>query len=233
MSQETDALKERTRMKLKCQLAGAKCPPYSHEGEFQPDNTTITGLLPDLRRCANCIAYEPPSLRAFRDDLIQIASITLIKKGPAFNPLHKSGASFGTFIRPKICGSLINAKNNELKRYIRECPESYMDSDANGELNAEDKGDINLILNTPDANAECFVDRLIWDISVANFEKVLPQLLEALTHREQQVFACVREDMSNCDIAKILKLSPPRISQLVRNVEQKLRQECQKFGLIE
>ena len=115
-------------MKLKCQLAGAKCPPYSHEGEFQPDNATINSLLPDLRRCASCIAYSSPSLPAFRDDLIQIASLTLIKKGSEFNPTHESSASFGTFIRPKICGSLINSKNKELKRYIRECPESYMDS---------------------------------------------------------------------------------------------------------
>lgn len=220
-------------MKLKCQLTGAKCPPYPHEGEFQPDNATITCFLPDLRRCASCIAFEPPSIPAFRDDLIQIASITLIKKGPAFNPTHESGASFGTFIRPKICGSLINAKNKELKRYVRECPESYMDSDTKEELNAKDQRDIDLILNAPDVNAECFVDKLIWEISVANFEKVLPQLLEALTHREQQVFTCIREDMSNCDIAKMLKLSPPRISQLAQNVEQKLRQGCQKYGLIE
>lgn len=220
-------------MKLKCQLTGAKCPPYSHKGEFQPDNATITGLLPDLRRCASCIALEPPSIPAFRDDLIQIASVTLIKNVPAFNPTHESGASFGTFIRPKICGNLINAKHKELKRYVRECPESYIPSDTNGELNPEDERNINFILNASDANAECFVDRLIWEISVANFEKVLPQLLEALTHREQQVFACIREDMSNYDIAKLLKLSPPRISQLARKVEQKLRQECQKFGLIE
>ncbi|RKU31502.1 hypothetical protein C6497_01515 [Candidatus Poribacteria bacterium] len=220
-------------MKLKCQLTGAKCPSYSHKGEFQPDNATITGLLPDLDRCASCIALEPPSRPAFRDDLIQIASVTLIEKGPTFNPTHESGASFGTFIRPKICGNLINAKHKELKLYARECPESYMDSYTNGKLNAEDQRDINLILNTPDADAECFVDRLIWEISVANFEKVLPQLIEALTHREQQVFTCIREDMSNCDIAKLLKLSLPRISQLAKKVEQKLRQECQKFGLIE
>lgn len=220
-------------MKLKCQLIGANCPPYSHQGEFQPNDATINGLLPDLRRCANCIAYEPPLLSAFRDDLIQIGTITLLQKGPAFNPTHQSGACFGTFIRPKICGSLINAKHKELKHHARECPESYIDVDANGVLNVEDEREIGLILNVPDANAECFVDRLVWEISVANFEKALPQLLEALTHREQQVFACIREDMLNCDIAKVLKLSSARISQLVRTVEQKLRQECQKFGLIE
>ena len=220
---------------MKCQLVGANCPPYSHKGEFRPNNATITGFLPDLRRCASCIAYGSPSLPAFRDDLIQIASITLIEKGPAFNPTHESGASFGTFIRPRICVSLINAKCKELKHHARERSESYMDPDIDEALNQNDKAkrDIDLISNVPDANAECFVDRLVWEISVANFEKVLPQLLEALTQRERQVFICIREDMPNCDIAKMLQLSPPRISQLVQTIEQKLRQGCQKFGLIE
>ena len=220
-------------MKLKCQLTGAKCPPYSHEGKFLPNDATIAGFLPDLRRCANCIAYEPPSLPAFRDDLIQIASITLLKKGPAFNPAHESGASFGTFIRPRICGSLIYAKRKELVHHARECPEAYMVSDANVRLNIEDERCMDLIQNYADANAEYFVDELVWEISVAKFEKVLPQLLKALTHREQQVFTYIREDMPNCEIAKMMKLSQPRISQLVRNVEQKLRKECQRFRLIE
>ena len=220
-------------MKLKCQLQSAKCPSYSHEGAFQPNNATITCLLPDLRRCASCIAYEPPSLPAFRDDLIQIGTITLLEKGAAFNPAHQSGASFGTFIRPKICGSLINARHKELKHHARECPESYIDVNGNEALNVEDERYIDFIQNVPHPDAEYFVDKLVWEISLANFEKALPELLVALTHREQQVFACIREDMQNCDIAKILKLSPPRISQLVRTIEQKLRQECQKLGLIE
>ena len=222
-------------MKLKCQLKGVNCPPYSHSGKFQPNNATVTALLPDLRRCANCIAYESPSFPAFRDDLIQIASITLIAKGPAFNPKHESGASFGTFIRPRICVSLINAKRRELKHQARERSACHTEAEDNVALNLKDKdkGNVDFMLNVPDANAECFVDKLIWEISVANFEKVLPQLLEALTQREQQVFACIREDMPHNDIAKNLKLSRPRISQLTRNVEQKLREAFQRYGLIE
>ena len=220
-------------MKLKCQLAGVKCPLYSHKGEFKPNDAIIKSLLPDVRQCASCIAYETPSLPGFHDDLIQIGTITLLRKGPTFNPAHQSGASFGTFIRPRICGNLINAKHKELKHHGRECSESCMNANVGKELNVKDNGDIDFILNVPDPNAECFVDELIWEIAVANFEKVLPQLLEALTQREQQVFACIREGMSNCDTAKVLKLSPSRISQLVRSVEQKLRMGCQKFGLIE
>ena len=220
-------------MKLKCQLAGMKCPSYSHKGEFKPNGATITGLLPDLRQCASCIAYESPSLPGFKDDLIQIGAITLLRKGPTFNPTHQSGASFGTFIRPRICGNLINAKHKELKYHERECSESYMKAEVNAELNVEVNRDIDSILNVPDPNAERFVDEIIWKITVTNFEKALPQLLANLTPREQQVFTCIREDMSNCDIAMMLKLSSSRISQLVRSVEQKLRHECQKFGLIE
>lgn len=220
-------------MKLKCQSAGAKCPPYSHDGKFHPNNTTITALLPDLRRCANCIAYTPPSTPSFRDDLIQIASITLIKKGPAFNPAHESGASFGSFIRPQICGSLMYAKRRELKQLTQEVPESCIESDFNVVQNSKDKDNITSILNVRDPNTEYFVDELIWEISVTNFKKGLPQLLETLTVREKQVFDCLLEDMPNCDIAKMLKLSPPRISQLSKNVIQKLRTACQKFGLTE
>jgi len=220
-------------MKLKCQLAGMKCPPYSHNGEFHPNNTIIKDLLPDLRRCANCIAYDTPSLPAFRDDLLQIASITLIQKGPAYNPTHESGASFGTFIRPRICGSLIYAKRRELKHLSREIPESYMISDPTTLFGVDGEKDIGIIHNFPDANAENFVDELVWEVSIANFEKVLPQLQKALTHREQQVFTYIREDIPNCEIAKLMKLSPPRISQLVRNVEQKMRKACQRFRLIE
>lgn len=220
-------------MKLKCQLIGAKCPPYSHDGEFHPNDTTIKGLLPDLRRCANCIAYESPTLSAFRDDLLQIASITLIKKGPAYNPTHESGASFGTFIRPRICGSLMYAKQRELKHLSRESPESNLVSDTIGLLDVDDQKEIDIIYNFPDANAENFVDELVWEVSVANFEKALPQLLDVLTHREQQVFSYIREDLPKCEIAKMMNLSPPRITQLARNVEQKLRDACQRFGLIE
>lgn len=222
-------------MKLKCQLIGSKCPPYSHKGEFYPSNETLTGLLPDLRRCANCIAYEPPSIPSFRDDLIQIASITLMKRGPEFDPYHKSGASFGSFIRPRICISLANARRKELKYHSRERSGCFIESDVPSLQNCDcvNESGIDFISNTSDVNSDCFVDSLIWDISVDNFGKAIPELIKVLTHREQQVFACIREDMPNCDIAKMLNLSQPRISQLSRSIEQKLRKRCQSLGLVE
>ena len=85
-------------MKLRCQSKGTNCPPFKHNGIFRPHNANIKRLLPDLNRCADCMAYMAPKLPSFRDDLLQIASITLFEKGSAFDPAHESRASFGTFI---------------------------------------------------------------------------------------------------------------------------------------
>lgn len=220
-------------MKLRCQLKGANCPPFKHDGVFYPDNETIKHLLPDLNRCANCMAYLSPKLPYFRDDLLQIASITLLEKGAAFNPAHESQASFGTFIRPRICIRLTNAKGKELRHQGRERLDPLNVWDMHQAADVADNTEIVPIPNTLDPKTESFVDALIWDISVANFESALPQLLNELTPRERQVFIFIREEMRNSDIAETLHLSRGRVSQLVNQVEHKLKQACQKFGLIE
>lgn len=43
----------------------------------------------------------------------------------------------------------------------------------------------------------------------------------------------IREDMRNTDIVEALHLSPGRVTQLIHQVEIKLKQACQQFGLIE
>ncbi|MYB94385.1 sigma-70 family RNA polymerase sigma factor [Candidatus Poribacteria bacterium] len=169
----------------------------------------------------------------FRDDLLQIASITLFEKGPAFNPAHESRASFGTFIRPRICVSLTNARRKELDHHGRERLQSIGASDMYNTADAETDTDMAFMLSVPEPTTESFVDALIWDISLSNFERALPQLLNELTPREQQVFGCIREDMRNTDIAEVLHLSPGRVTQLVNQVEIKLKQACQQLGLIE
>ena len=78
-----------------------------------------------------------------------------------------------------------------------------------------------------------FVDGLIWEMWNADFEKALPQLLQRLTKREQQVFTCIRANLKQLDIAERLKVSKPRVSQLLKQVELKLKRECQNLGLIE
>lgn len=220
-------------LKLRCQSKGANCPPFKHDGVFHPSNENIKRLLPDLNRCANCTAYVAPKLPSFRDDLLQIASITLLEKGAAFDPAHESRASFGTFIRPRICVSLMNAKRRELRHQGREQLEPTTGWDTHEATDIADDTEIASLPNTLDWTTESFVDALIWDISIANFECLLPQLLNELTPRERQVFLFIREDMRNADIAEALHLSPGRVSQLTNQVETKLKRACQKFGVIE
>ena len=102
-------------MTLRCQLTGVKCPPYKHQGVFLPDNETVKSLLPDLMHCAACIANSAPQRNDLREDLLQVASLTLIDKGPTFNPEHESGANFRSFIRVRICGALMDAKEREVR----------------------------------------------------------------------------------------------------------------------
>ena len=216
-------------MKLRCQCSGIKCPPYKHYGVFHPDNETVKRLLPDLNWCADCMAYATPQCPAIRDDLLQIASIVLVEKGPKFNPTHQSGASFGTFIRPQICGTLRNAKEKELSHSRRELPYVAEESDLYGDVDTEANRDVGWLQQVPDLKSE-FEDELVQDIS---FRETLPKLLQTLTERERDVFACLREHQQNYEIAEALNLSESRVSQLVTQVTQKLRKAGQRLGLSE
>ncbi len=66
-----------------------------------------------------------------------------------------------------------------------------------------------------------------------SFRETLPKLLQTLTERERDVFACLRENQQNYEIAEALNLSESRVSQLVTQVTQKLRNAGQRLGLAE
>ena len=208
-------------MKIKMSIPRYKCPHYKHQGVFHSDDETVKKILPDLNWCANCTAYANPQCPDIRDDLLQIASVVLVEKGPKFNSLHQSGASFGTFIRPQICGILRNAKEKELLHSRRELPYVDKASDLYGDVDAEANRDDGWLPQVPDLKSE-FEDELVRDIS---FRETLPKLLQMLTPRERDVFARLRENQQNYEIAEALNLSESRVSQLVTQVTQKLR-EC-------
>ena len=216
-------------MALRCQLTGIKCPPYKHQGIFLPDNETVKSFLPDLTHCAACIANAVPRRNDLREDLLQIASLTLIDKGPTFNPEHESGANFRSFIRVRICGALMDAKKREVRHSTRE--ETMPDEEWNPHKTSDsaDEPEIESLWQFPDPHAE-FENRLVRDIS---FASVLPELLKILTPRECKVFIYLREDRQNHEIAKALNVSKSRVSQLVAQVTLKLTNAAQRFGLAE
>ena len=214
-------------MALRCQLGTVKCPSYKHQGIFQPNNETVKSLLSDLNHCAACIAAAPPKRPDLRDDLLQIASLTLLEKGPRFDPAHESGAKFGSFIRPHICGALMNAKVKELTYSNRECLDFNGHESPSKEAVPEVDQDINWLWELPDPSA-AFEDKLIRELSFAD---ALPALLKILTPREREIFGCIRENQRNSEIAEVLKLSESRVSQLVNQVTLKLAAAARELGL--
>jgi len=216
-------------MTLRCQLRGVKCPPYKHQGIFLPDNETVKSFLPDLKHCAACIANAAPRRSDLREDLFQVASLTLIDKGPTFNPGHESGANFRSFIRVRICGALMDAKEREVRHSTREVSMPDEEWDPHEMSDSADETEIEFLCQFPDPHAE-FENRLIRDIS---FASVLPKLLKILTPRERKIFIYLRENRQNHEIAKVLNISKSRVSQLVAQVTLKLTNAVQGFELAE
>ena len=214
-------------MKLRCQTKGLRCPPYDHKGVFEATDETLTHFESDLNWCAKCTACATPALPSFQEDLLQIARITLWKKGPAFDPNHQEKASFRSYMLPWICGALTRAKKTECQQSLRFTPIACHMGSAADQSQQETS-----LFAVPDKQTD-FVNVLVWEIWNADFEKALPQLLQCLTKREQQVFTCTRANMKQIDISERLDLSKPRVSQLLKQVERKLRRECQNLGLIE
>ena len=208
-------------MTLKCQSMGVKCPSYDHQGFFKADNDTVKSFFPDLSHCATCMSQTPPKRTDLEEDMFQVAALTLIDKGPRFNPGHESGASFRNFIRVRICGALMDAKKREIKQSLREVSTSYVPVNETRETAAGS------VLQFPDPQAD-FEDRLAEDLS---FASALPDILKILTPGEQKVFTYLREDWQNHEIASVLNLSKGRVSQLVKQVIEKLATTGQRLGL--
>ncbi|MCY3720897.1 MAG: sigma-70 family RNA polymerase sigma factor [Candidatus Poribacteria bacterium] len=218
-------------MKLRCRSEGMKCPSYTHEGVFKATDETLSRFESDLNRCANCTAYATPALPSIQEDLLQIARITLWKKGPAFDPNHQRKASFRSYILPWICGALTREKKKEGQQCWGFTSVCYQEgaSQENSEAHPDKQEGV---FAGADEKTD-FEDTLIYEMWNADFEKALPQLLQCLTKREQQVFICIRQNLKQVDIAERLTLSKPRINQLLKQVESKLRRESQNLGLIE
>ena len=63
-----------------------------------------------------------------------------------------------------------------------------------------------------------------------DFFDALPELVVDLTPRERQVFEYLRTDVPPTAIAAVLKLTKGRVSQLRKQVIEKLSEKCRKRG---
>ncbi len=122
--------------------------------------------------------------------------------------LHKSHASFGTFIRPRICLRLMNAKKREVKHRAR-LGLVLGPGDADGSLQG-----VSVIETYPDSGAAPFTEAVADAALREDFFAALPALLTCLTRREREVFEHLRRDATSRAIAEALKVSQGRVSQL-------------------
>ena len=219
-------------MSLRCYLQGIKCPAYKHVGNFIPTDEIVTPLMPDLRHCAKCMAHANPARPDLEDHLMSEASLVLMEKGPLYNPQHESGANFGSFIRPQICGALTDAKKKECRYSEMESGDPYGQYDATQSPYAEVNADIGRLwnLSVPSANP---LDGSDYEVFAADFKALRRKLLKKLTPNERHVLLRIREGVPNVDIAAELGVTPGRSSQLKHQAVLKMEAACREFGILE
>ena len=219
-------------MSLRCYLQGIKCPAYKHVGTFIPTDESVTPLMADLRHCANCMAYASPARPDLADHLLSDASLVLMQKGPSYDPQHESGANFGSFIRPQICGALMKAKDKECNYSEMESGDPYGQWDPTQSRYAEVNADIGRLWNVPSPSANP-MDGSDYKVFAADFKALQRQLLKKLTPNERHVILRVRKGVPNIDIAAEMGLTPGRTSQLKHQAFAKLQAACREVGILD
>ncbi len=218
-------------MSLRCYRQGIKCPAYKHVGTFIPTDEIVEPLFPDLQHCAKCMAYAGSARPDLADHLMSEASLVLIEKGPLYNPQHESGAKFGTFIRPQICGALTMEKEKECKYSEMESGDPDKQWDPSQSRYAKVNEDIGRLWHLPDPSADP-MHQTDYDVFAEDFKVLRRKLLRKLTSGERRVFQRNREGMPNIEIAAELGLTPGRTSQLKHQAIVKLKAACREFGIL-
>lgn len=219
-------------MALRCYLRGIKCPAYKHVGPFIPTDEIVKPLIPDLQECAECMAHASPARPDLVDHLMSEACIVLMEKGPSYNPQHQSGANFGSFIRPQICGALTDEKAKEDTYSQMESGDAYGQWDPTQSRYAEVNEDIGRLQNLPDPNANPN-PHTDYEVFVKDFKRHRQKLLKELTANERHVFLRSEGGVPNRDIAEEMDLSPGRTSQLKNRAIVKLQTACRKFDILD
>ena len=150
-------------------------------------------------------------------DLHQIARLAIAENSPKYDPEHKSGASFCTFIRSKVCNTLWN-ESEKLLQWIP-CP-------AVEEVQEPQQFAANPLADGLAAEAcqcEGVDETAAFDVDLERFKTLLPQLLSRLSEKEGLVLKMkFFEELKGVEIAKRLGISKGRVSQLSRSALTKL-----------
>lgn len=194
-------------------------PNNSEKCFFHIDPSSVLTADESIAQCVKCITYGNQRLQSLKEDFHQTAYEAALKAKLEYNPADQSGASFPTFVRNRVCGTLWNARRAVLKR---ETPFSMIEA----------AGDTERLANNPLVDAlvaeACQCDgvdeRVICCVEVEQFERLLPQLLAGLSEKEHRALKLrFFEGLKVVEIAEVLGVTKGRVSQLIHTVLAKLK----------
>ena len=194
----------------------AKCPFY-----IEPNNPLSAET--SIEQCVQCATRGHCRLQGMRDDFRQIAYLTILEDEPKYDPQHESGASFITFMKKRVCGRLWSQRRRELK-YTPFSMDPPAEPDAH-------PNPLVAVLTAEACASESLEDEVCQKMEIEDFQAALPQLLARLEKKERQAIALKYfKDASGRDIARQLRVSEGRVSQLLKSALGKLRKAHLKMG---
>lgn len=194
----------------------AKCPFY-----IEPNNPLSAEK--SIEQCVRCATRGHCRLQGIHDDFRQIAYLTILEDEPKYDPAHDSGASFITFMKSRICGRLWSERRKALK-YTPFSMDPPAEPDAR-------PNPLVAGLTAEACASESLEDEVCQKMEIEDFRAALPQLLARLGKKERQAIALKYfKDASGRDIARQLRVSEGRVSQLLKSALGKLRKAHLKMG---
>ena len=194
----------------------AKCPFYILPGD-------PLSAEPSVNHCVRCVTSDHPRLEALRDDLRQLAYLTILEEAPKYDPAHPSGASFITFMKLLVCGRLWSERRKEAKYTPFSHDDPFEAASGANPLVAS--------LTAEACASESLEDEVCEKIEIEDFRSVLPHLLTGLSKKERQAIALKYfQDCSGVEIARQLSVSEGRVSQLLKSALSKLKKAHSRLG---
>lgn len=93
-------------------------PNNSKRCFFHIDPSSVLTADESIAQCVRCITHGNQRLQNLKEDFHQTAYEATLKAKSEYNPADQSGASFTTFVRNRVCGTLWNARRGALKAGI-------------------------------------------------------------------------------------------------------------------
>lgn len=192
--------------------------PHNRGGcPFEIDPNDLISAEDSINHCVDCVEGKRTQLESLREDLYQIAFLTVLEETPKYDPNHPSGASFITFIKAKVCTRLW-AERRKVLQSIPFPLDEYTDEQQICEQNP--------LVERLMAEAymrEQLADTVIRQIEVEFLQKRLPILLAKLTKKQRKIIELkFFEEQSGVEIAQALNISEGRVSQLTQDALAKL-----------